>query len=87
MSLHKTQEVTLTILDKYHRQGKDNSGGRWWLEALTSCHTLLTAQIEVVKVDISLIRQDFQMLREWVKTAETRLGEMEDARQDRSTCN
>lgn len=34
------------------------------LEAITFCRTSLTAQIEEVKMDISLIRQDFQKLRE-----------------------
>lgn len=49
------------------------------LEAITLCHTSLTAQIEEVKTDISLIRQDLQKLRERVKDAETRISTAEDA--------
>lgn len=49
------------------------------LEAITFCRTSLTAQIEEVKMDISLIRQDFQKLRDRVKEAETRLSTVEDA--------
>lgn len=49
------------------------------LEAITFCRTSLTAQIEEVKMDISLIRQDFQKLRDRVTTAETQLGLVEGA--------
>lgn len=49
------------------------------LEAIIPfCRTSLTAQIEAVKVDISLIQQDFQKLRERVTTAKTQPGLVED---------
>lgn len=47
------------------------------LEAITLCRTSLTAQMEEVKMDISLISQDFQKLKDWVKGAETRLSTMD----------
>lgn len=49
------------------------------LEAITFCRTSLTAQIEEVKVDISVIRQDLHKLRDRVKTAENRISNVEDA--------
>lgn len=39
----------------------------------------LTTEIEEVKVDISLVRQDFQILRERVTEAEVRLSSVEDS--------
>lgn len=48
-------------------------------EAVKSCQTTLTARIEEVKIDVSLIRQDFQKIRERVTDAETQLGMVEDS--------
>lgn len=48
-------------------------------EAVVACQSTLTARIEEVKVDISLVRQDFQKLRDRVTEAETRLGIVEDS--------
>lgn len=48
-------------------------------EAITACQTTLTAWIEKVKVDISLVRQDFQRLKGRVTEAETRLSNVEDS--------
>lgn len=49
------------------------------LEAITLCRTSLKAQIEEVTEDISLIRQDFQKLRDQVTETKTRLSTVENA--------
>lgn len=95
MSLTKAQKASAAKLKQFHQlyrwepeEDGDavKTGGEQMkgdtdrlLEVITFCQTLLTAQIEEVKVNISLIRQDFQKLRDRVKTAETRLGFVEDA--------
>lgn len=47
--------------------------------AVITCQTNLTTRIEEVKVDISLVRQDFHKLRERVTEAEFRLSNVEDS--------
>lgn len=85
---------TATKLDKYRRHDKDSpedDGGTALegremagadtdkaLEAFSALQATLTTKIEEVKVDISLVRQDLHKLKEWVKTSETRLGEVDD---------
>lgn len=49
------------------------------LEAIATCQTMLTTKIEEVKVDISLMRQDMQKLRDRVGEAEHRISEVEDS--------
>lgn len=46
-------------------------------EAVAACQTTLTARIEEAKVDISLVREDFQKLRERVTEAEAWLSTVE----------
>lgn len=48
------------------------------LEAISLCQSTLTLQIEEVKVDISLIRQDLHKLRERVSETGHCVGHMED---------
>lgn len=48
-------------------------------EAITNCQTTLTARIEEVKVDIFLVWQDFQKLRDRVKDTEDRISTVEDS--------
>lgn len=48
------------------------------LEAIAACHTSLTTRIEEVKIDISLLRQEMQQLRDRVGESEQRLGRVED---------
>lgn len=48
------------------------------LEAISDCKSTLTCKIEEVKVDVSLIRQDLQKLRERVTDTETRISQVED---------
>lgn len=48
------------------------------LDALSTYQSTLTAKIEEVKVDISLIRQDMTKLRERVTETETRIRHAED---------
>lgn len=93
MSPLKAQKAAAAKLDQYHQQDKDSpeedcgtaheekdSAGDTdrLLEAITFCQTSFTAQIEKVKVNISLIRQNLQKLRDRVKTAENHLGAVED---------
>lgn len=47
------------------------------LEAISDCKNTLTSKIEV-KIDVSLIRQDLQKLRDWVTETEARLSHVED---------
>lgn len=91
MSPTKAQKSAAAKLEQYRRTEKDEDGGASHeernpasdtdrlLEAITFCRTSLAAQVEEVKVDISLLRQDFQKLRDRVTTAEVRLGVVEDA--------
>lgn len=95
MSQTKAQKAAAAKLEQYRRQDKDDSGENGGatsevqesaggdtdrlLEAITFCRTSLTEQIEEVKVDISLMRQDFQKLWDQVKTAKNRLSTVEDA--------
>lgn len=85
MTPPNTPKATLAKLDQYRRQEKESAGEDGSamcserdvpgsdtakvLDAITFCRTSLTAQIEEVKVDISLIRQDFQKLCKPVATA------------------
>ena len=48
-------------------------------EAVATCQATLTTKIEEVKVDVSLVRQDIQKLRERVTVAGVRLGTVEDS--------
>ncbi|XP_041430045.1 NIMA-related kinase 6 S homeolog isoform X1 [Xenopus laevis] len=48
------------------------------LAAITSSHTSTTAQLESIKVDTSLLRQDLQALRERTTEAEGRISTIED---------
>lgn len=48
------------------------------LEAISDCKSSLTCKIEEVKIDVSLIRQDLQKLRERVTETETRISRVED---------
>lgn len=47
------------------------------LEAISLCQCTLTAKIEEVKVDISLIRQDIHKLKERVSENKHRVGHVE----------
>lgn len=94
MSPSKSQKAAVSKLDQYRRQDReeqaendgDNTHGEErtagdtekLLEAINLCRTSLASQIEEVKVDISLIRQDFHKLRDRVKETETRISDMED---------
>lgn len=49
------------------------------LEAISDCKSTLTCKIEEVKVDVSLIRQDLQKMRERVTETETRISQVEDS--------
>lgn len=49
------------------------------LEAIASYQTTLTLKIEKVKVDMSLISQDFQKMRDRVREAENRLDNVKDS--------
>lgn len=48
------------------------------LKAISHCQSTLTTKIEEVKVDISLIQQHLQKLRERVKQLQTRLCSLDD---------
>lgn len=48
------------------------------LAAITDCKTSLTTKIEEIKIDISLLRQDFQKLRGRVTETEGRISRVED---------
>lgn len=94
MSPPNAQKSAAAKLAQYRRQngeeleedggaaqaGEERSAGDTdkLLEAITFCPTSLTAQIEEVKVDISLIRQDLHKLSNRVKSAETRISDIED---------
>lgn len=85
MSPPKSKKAAASKLAQYRRQegeeGEEDGGAERevgergmkdtdrLLEAITQCRTSLTALIEEVKTDISLIRQDFQKLRERVTDA------------------
>lgn len=49
------------------------------LDAIAALQGTLTAKIDEVKIDISLIRQDFSKLKDRVTEAETRISNAEDA--------
>lgn len=94
MSPQKSQKSTAAKLAQYRRQtgedleedgcatqsGEERPAGDTdkLLEAITFCRISLTAQIEEVKVDISLIRQDLHKLRNRVRATETRISDVED---------
>lgn len=48
------------------------------LEAISDCKSTLTGKIEEIKIDVSLIHQDLQKLRDRVTETETRISHMED---------
>lgn len=88
MSPNKSQKAAAAKLAQFHRMDGEDAGEDGGaicetqppasgdttklLEAITLCQTSLTMQIEEVRMDISLIRQDFQKLRDRVTMAETR---------------
>lgn len=63
------------------QQGEERTAGDTdkLLEAITFCRTSLASQIEEVKVDISLVRQDLHKLQDRVKETETRISNVDDA--------
>lgn len=48
------------------------------LEAISDCKSTLMGKIEEVKIDVSLIRQDLQKLRDGVTETENRISHVED---------
>lgn len=94
MSLPKQKTDPAAKLAKYRNTEKDAGGENGAgppphadsaeedtarvLEAILDCKSTLTSKIEEVKVDVSLIRQDLQKLRERVTETETRLSRVED---------
>lgn len=48
------------------------------LEAISDCKSTLTGKIEEIKIDVSLIRQDLQKLRDQVTETENRISHVED---------
>lgn len=95
MSLTKAQKAAAATLAQFRRLDEEDAGEdggatsenppltnvdtATLLEAITLCRTSLAAQIDEVKMDILLIRQDFQNLCDRVTTAKTQLGLVENA--------
>lgn len=84
-SPHRTADATAKLAQFHHqdRQTQAQDDGRAAdkseiLEAIAACQTSLTTRIEEVKIDISLLRQDMQQLRDRVGESEQRLGRVED---------
>lgn len=48
------------------------------LNAITACNASLTGKMEEIKVDIGLMRQDMQCVRERVAETKSRISTLED---------
>lgn len=49
------------------------------MDAIQTCQTSLTAQIDTVRVDISIVKHEMQKIRARISTAEQRISDIEDA--------
>lgn len=94
MSPPKRTTGTADKLAQYHRQEKDmqpqdgtdtcpesdpqETGTAKVLDAIAALQGTLTAKIDEVKTDISLLRQDLSKVRDRVTETENRIGAVED---------